>query len=85
MNHHGDAARRVGTLIVGAGQAGSQLATKQRALEDGLWHLAKVKAELLLRPIGNTIYMMPPYILSDDEITMLATRTLAVFEQVIGN
>ena len=32
-------------------QAGSQLATKQRALEDGLWHLAKVKAELLLRPI----------------------------------
>ncbi len=32
-------------------QAGSQLATKQRALEDGLWHLAKVKAEQLLRPI----------------------------------
>ncbi len=32
-------------------QAGSQLATKQRALEDGLWHLAKVKALQLLRPI----------------------------------
>jgi len=32
-------------------QASSQLATKQRALEDGLWHLAKVKAEQLLRPI----------------------------------
>ena len=32
-------------------QAGSQVATKQRALEDGLWHLAKVKAEQLLRPI----------------------------------
>jgi 23S rRNA (uracil1939-C5)-methyltransferase len=32
-------------------QAGSQLATKQRALEDGLWHLAKVKAEQLMRPI----------------------------------
>ena len=32
-------------------QAGAQLATKQRALEDGLWHLAKVKAEQLLRPI----------------------------------
>ncbi len=32
-------------------QAGSQIATKQRALEDGLWHLAKVKAEQILRPI----------------------------------
>jgi 23S rRNA (uracil1939-C5)-methyltransferase len=32
-------------------QAGAQLATKQRALEDGLWHLAKVKPEQVLRPI----------------------------------
>jgi 23S rRNA (uracil1939-C5)-methyltransferase len=30
---------------------GAQLATKQRALEDGLWHLGKVKAERVLRPI----------------------------------
>jgi 23S rRNA (uracil1939-C5)-methyltransferase len=30
---------------------GSQVATKQRALEDALWHLGKVKAERLLRPI----------------------------------
>jgi 23S rRNA (uracil1939-C5)-methyltransferase len=32
-------------------QAGAQLATKQRALEDGLWHLAKVKPDQVLRPI----------------------------------
>lgn len=32
-------------------QSGAQIATKQRALEDGLWHLAKVKAEQVLRPI----------------------------------
>ena len=32
-------------------QAGAQLAVKQRALEDGLWHLAKVKAEQVLRPV----------------------------------
>lgn len=32
-------------------QAAAQIATKQRALEDGLWHLAKVKPELVLRPI----------------------------------
>ncbi len=30
---------------------GAQVATKQRALEDQLWHLGKVKAEQLLRPI----------------------------------
>jgi 23S rRNA (uracil1939-C5)-methyltransferase len=32
-------------------QAGAQLATKQRALEDGLRHLGKVKPEQVLRPI----------------------------------
>jgi len=30
---------------------GAQVATKQRALEDALWHLGKVRAERLLRPI----------------------------------
>jgi 23S rRNA (uracil1939-C5)-methyltransferase len=30
---------------------GSQVATKQRALEDALWHLGKVRAQQLLRPI----------------------------------
>jgi 23S rRNA (uracil1939-C5)-methyltransferase len=31
--------------------AGAQVAIKQRVLEDNLWHLAKVKAESILRPI----------------------------------
>jgi 23S rRNA (uracil1939-C5)-methyltransferase len=31
--------------------AGAQVAVKQRVLEDNLWHLGKVKAETLLRPI----------------------------------
>lgn len=31
--------------------ASAQIATKQRALEDSLWHLAKVRPELLLRPM----------------------------------
>ena len=30
---------------------GAQVATKQRALEDALWHLGKVRPERLLRPI----------------------------------
>ena len=30
---------------------GAQVAVKQRVLEDNLWHLGKVKAEIMLRPI----------------------------------
>jgi 23S rRNA (uracil1939-C5)-methyltransferase len=30
---------------------GAQVATKQRALEDALWHLGRVKADQILRPI----------------------------------
>ena len=41
--------------------------------------------ELLLRPIGRTVYLMPPYILSDDESNALAERTRSVFDAVIGS
>jgi adenosylmethionine-8-amino-7-oxononanoate aminotransferase len=40
--------------------------------------------ELLLRPIGRTVYLMPPYILDDQEIDGLAERTRAVFDSVIA-
>ena len=36
--------------------------------------------ELLLRPMGNTVYFMPPYIISEDEMQLLVTRTLTVIE-----
>jgi adenosylmethionine-8-amino-7-oxononanoate aminotransferase len=45
---------------------------------------AALKQELLLRPIGTTVYLMPPYILDEEEIDGLAARTQAVFEQAIG-
>lgn len=37
--------------------------------------------ELLLRPIGNTVYFMPPYVIGDEEIDLLAQRTLDVVAQ----
>jgi adenosylmethionine-8-amino-7-oxononanoate aminotransferase len=43
-----------------------------------------VENELLLRPIGRTVYLMPPYVLDDEEIAGLAARTARVFESVIG-
>ncbi|HYD81300.1 MAG TPA: adenosylmethionine--8-amino-7-oxononanoate transaminase [Paucimonas sp.] len=45
---------------------------------------AALEHELLLRPIGRTVYLMPPYVLDDGEIELLAARTIAVFEQVMG-
>ena len=36
-----------------------------------------------MRPIGNTVYLMPPYILNDEEIGLLANKTLSVFEEVM--
>ena len=36
--------------------------------------------ELLLRPIGRTVYFMPPYVLNDDEFALLAGRTLEIVD-----
>ena len=36
---------------------------------------AALDRELLLRPLGNTVYFMPPYVIGDPEIAFLATRT----------
>jgi len=44
---------------------------------------AALQQEVLLRPIGNTVYLMPPYVLNEEETMHLATRTLQVFEQVM--
>jgi adenosylmethionine-8-amino-7-oxononanoate aminotransferase len=45
------------------------------------WFFTEALArEILLRPIGNTVYFMPPYIITDDEFALLATRTLEIVE-----
>lgn len=39
---------------------------------------------LLLRPLGNTIYFMPPYSLTDDERAAMYDGTLELVEEVAG-
>jgi adenosylmethionine---8-amino-7-oxononanoate aminotransferase len=46
---------------------------------------AALDKELLLRPIGRTVYLMPPYVLGDDETALLAARTRQVFDQVMSS
>ncbi len=45
---------------------------------------AGLEQEVLLRPIGRTVYLMPPYVLDEEEIALLAQRTQAVFEQEVS-
>ncbi|MCW5575827.1 MAG: adenosylmethionine--8-amino-7-oxononanoate transaminase [Burkholderiales bacterium] len=41
---------------------------------------AALGRELLLRPIGGTVYFMPPYVISDAEMELLARRTLELVD-----
>ncbi|HZX28646.1 MAG TPA: adenosylmethionine--8-amino-7-oxononanoate transaminase [Telluria sp.] len=44
-----------------------------------------LKNELLLRPIGRTVYLMPPYVLNDEETALLGERTHRTFEAVLAD
>jgi adenosylmethionine-8-amino-7-oxononanoate aminotransferase len=37
-----------------------------------------LQKELLLRPMGRTVYFMPPYVITEEEMRMLVTRTLEI-------
>jgi adenosylmethionine-8-amino-7-oxononanoate aminotransferase len=39
-----------------------------------------LRQELLLRPIGTTVYFMPPYVIDETELALLCERTLQVVE-----
>ena len=45
------------------------------------WCFAQgLKRELLLRPIGRTVYFMPPYVVTDDEFAALVAATLDILD-----
>ena len=54
-----------------------EVETKQRNFAQHCFALA-LENELLLRPIGNTIYFMPPYIIDQTEMDFLVNRTLHI-------
>ncbi|MBK7984107.1 MAG: adenosylmethionine--8-amino-7-oxononanoate transaminase [Candidatus Competibacteraceae bacterium] len=39
--------------------------------------------EVLLRPLGTTVYFMPPYILNDEEAALLAERAVAALDAAL--
>ncbi|HYC36205.1 MAG TPA: adenosylmethionine--8-amino-7-oxononanoate transaminase [Usitatibacter sp.] len=48
----------------------------QRAFEIALRH------EVLLRPIGGTVYFMPPYVVGDEEFSLLLRAARAIVEEL---
>ncbi|MFY9459327.1 MAG: aminotransferase class III-fold pyridoxal phosphate-dependent enzyme, partial [Aquabacterium commune] len=47
-------------------------------------HRVALDAGLLLRPIGHTLYVMPPYVLSPDDQRFLADGLLTVLDAVLA-
>jgi adenosylmethionine-8-amino-7-oxononanoate aminotransferase len=47
------------------------------------FHQAAMERGLLLRPLGNTVYFMPPYILGGEEIELLVKGTLDALNAVL--
>jgi adenosylmethionine-8-amino-7-oxononanoate aminotransferase len=48
------------------------------------FHLAGRRHELLIRPIGRTVYLMPPYVLDDALSAWLAARLRATLDEVLA-
>jgi adenosylmethionine-8-amino-7-oxononanoate aminotransferase len=73
--------RQCGTIFafdVLTGTTGASGLFARRFFESGLQH------ELLIRPIGQTVYLMPPYVLSHAELEWLAERTRATLEDTLN-
>jgi adenosylmethionine---8-amino-7-oxononanoate aminotransferase len=45
------------------------------------WFAAEALArEMVLRPIGNSVYFMPPYVVDDADFALLVERTLEILD-----
>ena len=47
------------------------------------YHREALREGLLLRPIGRTLYFMPPYVIEDDAIEQLVQGALAALERAL--
>lgn len=72
--------RRTGTIVAfdAAIEGDAARTFSRRFFEQAL------SRELLLRPIGTTVYLMPPYILDSETIALLAARTCETFEATLA-
>jgi adenosylmethionine-8-amino-7-oxononanoate aminotransferase len=48
------------------------------------FHAQALSAGLLLRPIGNTVYWMPPYVLDEEQCAWLGSQTLVALNATLA-
>ena len=48
------------------------------------YHAAALQQGLLLRPIGRTLYFMPPYVMDDEALQQLAQGAVAALDHTLG-
>jgi adenosylmethionine-8-amino-7-oxononanoate aminotransferase len=48
------------------------------------FYRAALDREALIRPIGNTVYLMPPYIVTDEEIAHLGNAVGAALDEALS-
>lgn len=46
------------------------------------WHHAALKLGVLMRPIGNSVYFMPPYVIAHEEMEQMAKCALTLIDQL---
>ncbi|PTT90243.1 adenosylmethionine--8-amino-7-oxononanoate aminotransferase BioA, partial [Pelomonas sp. HMWF004] len=49
------------------------------------FHLAAREHELLIRPIGSTVYLMPPYLIDDATAAFLAEAVTRTLDDVLND
>ncbi|MDE2132722.1 MAG: adenosylmethionine--8-amino-7-oxononanoate transaminase [Betaproteobacteria bacterium] len=49
------------------------------------FHQAALANSVLLRPIGSTVYFMPPYTISDDEFRLMVDVTLRSLDEAVSS
>jgi adenosylmethionine-8-amino-7-oxononanoate aminotransferase len=54
----------------------------QEPVDMGALQKEFVKRGIWVRPFGRLVYIMPPYVISDDELRTLTTELLAVVQQI---
>ncbi len=48
------------------------------------FHQAALELGVFIRPIGNTVYLMPPYVVAPDEMTLLAEGVLRALNRSLA-
>jgi adenosylmethionine-8-amino-7-oxononanoate aminotransferase len=46
------------------------------------WHQQALELGVLMRPIGNAVYFMPPYVVDDEQMQLMAKTALELLNRL---